>query len=186
MGANRISVAGLLGLVAVIAIGIASLRFATVAWTTAATTVTVGVLLAAVLGVIYLRGAARAFCVGFALFGWVYLILVDWSWIGAQVGHDLTGGLGDLAEVVHPAETPRLTAAFGPMTGQTQGQRNALRLASNIAQAGQITRSQQRYIMIGNFVAIGRLVLALAFAFAGGVTARALASRGEAAHEIPR
>ena len=38
------------------------------------------------------RGGERAFCLGFSLFAAVYLVLVDWDWIGGQFGHDLTIG----------------------------------------------------------------------------------------------
>ena len=41
-----------------------------------------------------LRGEEQAACLGFALFGIVYLVLVNWGWVGAQFGHDLTAGLG--------------------------------------------------------------------------------------------
>ena len=55
-------------------------------------------LLGALLGAWLLTGTARAFCLGFALFGIVFFVLVEWDWVGGQFGHDLTSGLVDLAE----------------------------------------------------------------------------------------
>jgi hypothetical protein len=161
----RVPLAGLLGLVLVLALGIASLRFATTFWTMAATTVTLACLLAAILGAIYQRGSARAFCVGFALFGWAYLILVEWSWIGGQLGQDLTRGLSDLAETVHPPLTPTFNASIGPNARANLGARMRPLLRPDIED------SQRYYIKVGNFVQICRLSMSLAFAYLGGVIA---------------
>ena len=93
MGRPRLTLASLMGLVAVIALGMAGLFSASTFWTAAAATVTLILLLGAVLGTILLRGAEWAFCLGFALFGVVYFVLVEWDWVGGQLGHDLTAGL---------------------------------------------------------------------------------------------
>ncbi len=100
----RISLASLLGIIAVIAMGLAGMVSASSLWTTAASTVT----LAMLLGPSSPPGCSRvdrAFWAGFALFGWTYLVLVNWDWIGGQFGHDLTAGLSDLAESMF-AEVP--------------------------------------------------------------------------------
>src|SRR5947209_13045240 len=94
----RISLAGSLGIVAVIAMGMAGMRSASSLWTTAAATITLGLLLSALIAARLLEGPDRAFWAGFALFGWSYLVLVNWDWVGGQFGHDLTGGLSDAAE----------------------------------------------------------------------------------------
>jgi hypothetical protein len=96
----RFSLANLLGIVAVIALGLTGLSSATTFWTSAAATVTLGLLLAALLGAVLLRGADRAFWLGFALFGGTYLVLVEWDWIGGQLGHDLTAGLSGVADSI--------------------------------------------------------------------------------------
>src|SRR5262245_40111498 len=98
MNEPRLTLASLLGIVAVVALGLAGIRSATTLWTSVAATLCLGVLLGAVLGGWLLRGKEQAFCLGFALFGIVYLVLVEWDWVGAQFGHDLTAGLSDLAE----------------------------------------------------------------------------------------
>ena len=159
MHPRRISLASLLGIVAVAGLGLAGLKSATVLWTTAATTVTLGLLLAAVLGAALLRGAERAFWLGFALFGWVYLLLVDWSWIGAQVGHDLTGGFRELIDALFPSD-PKL--------------RNVSTTAPEYFAA-----ARRRDIRIGNTVQISRLFLCLLFALVGGLVGRAFRARAD-------
>src|SRR5947199_2177269 len=111
---SRLSLAALLGLVFVCGLGLAAMRSPTVFWTTAATTVTLGLLLTGVLGAWFLRGPDRGFWAGFALFGGVYLLLVNWSWIGEQVGHDLTGGIRDAADGLFPPPTAPLRAPALP------------------------------------------------------------------------
>ena len=71
---------------------------------------TLALLLAALLAAWLLAGTDRAFWVGFALFGWTYLVLVNWDWVGGQFGHDLTAGLSDVAESMF-AEVPIPVAA---------------------------------------------------------------------------
>jgi hypothetical protein len=74
MGMRRISIAGLLGFVAVFAISLAALVNATYAWRGAVFTLTMMMLFASVLGVIF-RGWRTGGWLGFALFGWGYLLL---------------------------------------------------------------------------------------------------------------
>ena len=75
---GRISIAGVLGSVAVFAIGLAALVNATTAWAGVAFTLTVGVLFASVLATI-LRGWRRGGWLGLALFGWGYFLLGNLS-----------------------------------------------------------------------------------------------------------
>ena len=155
MGRPRLTLASLMGLVAVIALGMTGLFSASTFWTTAAATVTLSLLLGAVLGAILLRGAEWAFCLGFALFGVVYLVLVEWDWVGGQLGHDLTAGLVDVAEsmIPRPVFATRASALGQPISGP-----------SEILAAWQIR--------VGNFVQISRMALALGFALLGGYLGR--------------
>ncbi|MGE3822290.1 MAG: hypothetical protein AB7I30_22995 [Isosphaeraceae bacterium] len=154
MSGFRLSLAGALGLVALLALGLASLRSATVWWTMLASSATLFVLLTGVVGAIERRGADRSFWLGFALFGITYLLLVNWDGFGGQFGYDLTRGLDDWAEtVVEPL--PRATAsASGAGTSSP-------------------TLAADRSVKVGNVVQIARMFLSLAFAIGGGLTARA-------------
>jgi hypothetical protein len=71
----RASIAMLLAYVALVAVGLAALRVSSRLWANVGFSLAVTSLVAAIAGVIYRRGAGRAFWVGFALFGWSYLIM---------------------------------------------------------------------------------------------------------------
>lgn len=167
-GDFRVSIAGLLWLVAVSGLWLASLRYVSVVWTSLSATMTLAALLAAVLGAVVDRGERRAFWMGFALFGWVYLILVEWDWVGGQFGHDLTGGLSDLAEQWLPPVTGRVPspAVLNPPLKR-----------ATAPPPDYVEAVQQRAIKIGNFVEIGRMTLSLVFGTVGGLIGRAMAAQ---------
>ena len=108
----RISLASLIGMVAMIALALAGMLSGSRLWLMLTSTVTLAVLLAALLASWLFLGNDRAFWVGFALFGWTYLILVNWDWVGGQIGHDLTViGINDCAadcELLPEVKPPRL------------------------------------------------------------------------------
>jgi hypothetical protein len=76
---NRFSIAGLMGVVLISALGLAALR--SVSETTAGITLLVAcaALALAVVGAICRTGSERAWWLGFAVFGWGYLNLAFWS-----------------------------------------------------------------------------------------------------------
>jgi hypothetical protein len=76
MRAPRFSIAGLLGLVLVSSIGLAALRYASAVWAGVMFLLTCGLLGLAILGVACRQGADRVWWLGFAVFGWGYLILI--------------------------------------------------------------------------------------------------------------
>jgi ABC-type antimicrobial peptide transport system permease subunit len=78
---RRISLAGLMALIFVFAIGVAALRDASETWTGIVLLLTLGLLCVSVFGVIYRSGGRRAWWLGFGLFGWGYaaLTLAPWS-----------------------------------------------------------------------------------------------------------
>jgi hypothetical protein len=176
----RFSLAGLMGIVAVIALGCVGLVSASTFWTSAAATITLGLLLGAVLGAVLLRGADQAFLLGFALFGIVYLLLVDWDWFGGQLGHDLTVGLVDVAETVIAA--PRVASA--PIASPFP----TLSASPPASASGPMTHLEPvaaHSIKIGNFVQISRMSLALLFALAGGCVGRLLFHRRQRQEPMP-
>src|SRR4051812_18055312 len=83
---SRLSISGMMGVVAFIALGVLALREGTEVWAGAVFTVTVLLLLGAVLHAVHGRGLRRATWIGFALFGWTYLLLsfVPWSGTGVK------------------------------------------------------------------------------------------------------
>ena len=184
----RISLAGSLGIVAVIAMGLAGMRSASSLWTTAAATVTLALLLAAVIAARLLDGLDRAFWAGFALFGWSYLLLVNWDWIGGQFGHDLTAGLSDIGEAMFakvevptPPQPPATAfsartapdAAIAPEPGAAiPAPATRFVVVSPEAYHEEV---RARQIKLGNFVQISRMFLALLFGLLGGLIASVIA-----------
>ncbi len=160
MGRPRLTLASLMGLVALLALGLAGLNSSSRFWTAVAAAVTLALLLGAVLGAILLHYGERTFCLGFALFGVVFFVLVEWDWIGGQIGHDLTSGLGDLADSIIPYP---LIATPASATGAP------IAVPSHILAA--------RQIRVGNFVQISRMALSIGFALLGGLLGRAFHDR---------
>jgi hypothetical protein len=185
----RFSLASLLGIIAVIALGLTGARSASTFWTTAASTLTLALLLGAILGAWLLAGTDRAFWAGFALFGWTYLVLVNWDWVGGQLGHDLTAGLSDFADSIF-AEVPVPLAPQLPGTAVPRTSAGAVGGRVPITSAAPsslnyLDEVRQRQVRIGNFVQIGRLVLSLAFGLAGGFIGTWLIRRRDSAADVP-
>jgi hypothetical protein len=194
MSSFRISLASVLGIVAVLALALAGVTSASSVWTALAATVALALLLTAVLAAWILRGPDRAFCAGFAVFGWAYLVLVNWDWVGGQFGHDLTVIFSEAAEVLLPeVPAPARPTPLPPAQPAT-----ALLLVpdglSRTDRTNQIGVPPPaplpvsglnynelvllRQAKIGNFVQISRTLFSLLFAMLGGFIGRALAVRG--------
>ena len=75
----QVTLAGLLTAVAAIALCLTALTHASPSWASAFLTGTVAVLFLAVSRAVATRGRSRAFWIGFAVWGWGYLLLVSWS-----------------------------------------------------------------------------------------------------------
>jgi hypothetical protein len=86
------SIAGLMGLVVVVAVGVAALRFASELW--AGVLLTLGVLGAAVLAFHERAGASRSWWRGFALFGWAYVVLALGPWASEAIAPLLPTTIG--------------------------------------------------------------------------------------------
>ena len=71
----RFTIAGLLGTVLFLAVGLAALRAATDAWDSGVLGITLALLLISVLLAVHRTEGRRAYWFGFALFGWVYLVM---------------------------------------------------------------------------------------------------------------
>ena len=78
-GPVRSPIAALMGAVLVFALGLAALRIASPAWAGTTVLVTCGVLCFAIVGVVCCTGGERTWWLGFALFGWGWLLQAFWS-----------------------------------------------------------------------------------------------------------
>jgi hypothetical protein len=87
MGRLRFTLAQLMGIVIYLGFGFAALRNADAMWASAAYTLAIILIAASLVGALALSGRARTPWLGFAVFGWTYLLIVHlpaWE----------TGGLG--------------------------------------------------------------------------------------------
>jgi hypothetical protein len=71
----RFNIASLLGVILIVAVGFAALRESSDLWESGIFSLTLGVLLISILLAIHRTEKRRAFWLGFALFGWIYLVL---------------------------------------------------------------------------------------------------------------
>jgi hypothetical protein len=122
----KISIAGMMLAVAVVALGVVGLKEGTELWASATFTLTVVILLGAILNAWHGRGSRRAFWAGFLLFGWAYLIWVfrPWTYQNTQlnVPPTLTGVLLDVVhERIHvePQYIPNPNLTAGAVTVPT-------------------------------------------------------------------
>ena len=83
-GLLRFSIRHLLLWTAAIALGCVALRSATSGWVATMLGLTTLVLAAAVLLAVFRQAADRAHWIGFALFGWLYLLLLMFGWSGSS------------------------------------------------------------------------------------------------------
>ncbi len=71
----RFNIANLVAVILILGVGCAALREATDLWVSSIFSLTLGVLLLSILLAVHRREKRRAFWLGFALFGWIYLAL---------------------------------------------------------------------------------------------------------------
>ena len=71
----RFSLASLIALIVIVAVGCAALRNPSYLVASALLMVTMVILLLGIVGVVYSTGQGRAFLLGFVLFGWAHLLL---------------------------------------------------------------------------------------------------------------
>ncbi len=76
----RFSIAGLMAVVLLFAVGFAGLRTASPLWASAVFTIAVTLFAAAILGAAAYRGPSRITWLGFGIFGWTYLLATFWLW----------------------------------------------------------------------------------------------------------
>src|SRR4051794_17441258 len=83
---RRHTIASLMLATVVIAVAVAALKNASDAWVGGLHFLTLLLLGAALLAIPYRREGKRAFWLGFAIFGWGYLVLTQAPWFAEQVG----------------------------------------------------------------------------------------------------
>jgi hypothetical protein len=100
----RITIADLILVVLVAAIGLAAIRSGSAAWAGAMLSITFFTMICSLLGVALGRGTRRIYWSGFATLGWSYLLLMYVPWLHEKVGQFLLAPslFAHLEEVLHP------------------------------------------------------------------------------------
>lgn len=120
MATSRFSILTGLLLIGVLGVAFAAIRAATPTWAGAIGSITFFLLLAALLGVGYARGTARAFWVGFAALGWGYMVLSSVPWFSQKTLSLLAIPLSDdIFGAVHPDGNHN--SGFNPFGGGIRG-----------------------------------------------------------------
>ena len=183
----RFSIASLLGLVLFVAVSVAALRASTDAWDSGILGLTLLMLLTAVLLAVHCTDLRRAYWIGFALFGWAYLVVslvpslesrlpttkglayLDAKLPGREGSVTLTVALNQTRTNAQPI------VAFSP-----QGNTLATTLQGNV-QLWDVATGKRLAVLGGNtetFIRIGHSLLSLLMAFAGGHLSRYLYGGG--------
>jgi hypothetical protein len=163
-GRLRLTLAGLMGVVLFFALGFAALRGASELAASATFTFALALMSAAILGVVACRGRSRIACLGFAVFGWAYLITGFQLFTSSPAAPRLLPVviLDLLFGSIHPLGQVSLPPGMAP-------ERRPLRDAVITAQ--------------GRYLEAGQSLGAIAFAAVGAVTGYALASRRKSSEE---
>src|SRR4051812_22925013 len=105
----RVTIAQLILVVFVAAIGLAAIRSGSPAWSGALFSITFFAMICSLLGIALGRGTRRVFWSGFASLGWSYLFLIYVPWLFENIGQYLLAPnlFDQLEELLHP-RTPTL------------------------------------------------------------------------------
>jgi hypothetical protein len=163
----QISIAGLLLVVLVFAIGTAAIRSGSSAWAGAIFSITVYTMICSLLGVVLTRGLRRVYWSGFAVLGWSYLLLIYLPWFSENVGRFLLAPnlFESLEQILHP-ESATASLSTGVFRSMALGGFGGG--GSPVAE-------------LSAFMRIGVALEALLWAYMGGWTARYFASGRESA-----
>ena len=173
----RFSIAGLMAVVFVFAVGFAGLRAASPLWASVVFTFTVALLAAAILGSAACRGRVRMAWIGFAVFGWTYLLATFWLWPGPNgvtAPPFVTKALLDYSQPAHnatvntldPGPTGEQSTDYVPTFGMRPG---------TMIPAG--PPPGVRVVNLLHYRRIGHCLAAIVFAVAGAVLGMVFSAR---------
>jgi hypothetical protein len=178
----RFSIAGLMAVVLIFAVGFAGLRAGSALWASVMFTITVTLLAAAILGSAACRGPARMAWIGFAVFGWTYLLATFWLWAepnGVTGPPFVTKALLDYFQPIDNAAVitidraptgERTTTEYVPTLGMRPG---------TMIPAG--PPPGVRVVNLFHYRRIGHCLAAIVFGIAGAVLGKLCSARSNAA-----
>jgi hypothetical protein len=164
----RVSIASLLAVVAVAALGFAAVTVASPIWVGLVTSLTWFLIVAALLGVLFGRGSRRVFWTGFALLGWSYLILTHHPTTVTFIRPYLlaTRLFETLYPILHLPSEDQEPVAWGAGSADL-GLRSMGAFGGGAGPVG-----GPGVVVLPDFVQIGHMLEALGWAYLGGWAAR--------------
>jgi hypothetical protein len=159
----KVTIAQLILVIVVVAIGLAAIRSGSPAWSGAMLSITIFAMICSLLGIALGRGTRRVYWTGFALLGWGYLLLIYLPWLHRNIGQYLLAP--NLFEQIEVFLQARESAGSG-MQSVPLGAVSATATGGAFGGAAGLT----------DFVRIGTSMEALLWAFLGGWAARYFAS----------
>jgi hypothetical protein len=183
----RFSIAAIMGFVFVFGVGLAAFRYPNKLWASFFFSITIGAMVIGSLGAVFHRGLPQKFWMGYAMCGWLYLLMNFGPWFETAVSPYLfTTAVLDLIypHVAAPEQTAMLengTQVFGLAGGF--GASAPVNIWEHWTK---VDSAAEQYAIANNFdVArskpfqlIGHSLLALLFAYIGGLIARRFARLG--------
>ncbi len=189
----RISIAALMGFVGIFGVGLAAFRYPSKLWGSFLISITVGALVVGTLGALFHRGLPQKFWAGYAICGWFYLLVHFGPWFREEMAPFLfTTACLDLI-YPHVAAVEQTTAMADPTSGAVYGLAGGFGGGASTAPASTIWEhwtgidgADSGFRLVNDFGVtrstpfelIGHSLLALLFAYLGGLTARRFARLG--------
>jgi hypothetical protein len=185
----RFSIAALMGFVFVFGVGLAAFRYPNKLWASFLFSIALGAMVMASLGALFHRGLPQKFWAGYAICGWLYLLMNWVPWFGIAVSPYLfTTACLDLI-YPHVAAVEQTAMVAGDNVFGLAGGFGASPFfsAETIREHWTTIDSAKGGFVIANnfevnrsipFHMIGHALFAFLFAYLGGITARRFARLG--------
>ncbi len=185
----RFSIAALMGFVFVFGVGLAAFRYPSKLWASFLVSIALGAMVVGLLGAVFHRGLPQKFWAGYAICGWLYLLMNFGPWFDDHVSPYLfTTAFLDLI-YPHVAAVEQTAMVPGKnVYGLAGGFGGGFELPGSWGHWTAIDGAPQGFGAVNNFVflrpqsfhIIGHSLFALVFAYLGGITARRFARLGAA------
>jgi hypothetical protein len=166
-----VSISSVMGLIALVGVSLAAFRSPSQLWASITLSASVSMLTISILLAIYRCGRVRAFWVGFATCGWVYLVLTLGPWFEYRIGPALTTTA--LLDFMYLRTAPK------GLFYANQGNRLVLAPSPPSEIWFQEAWREDDYILVLSSAAyrrIGHSIFALLAACAGGLITRSLSN----------
>jgi hypothetical protein len=184
----RFSIAALMGFVFVFGVGLAACRYPNKLWASLFYSITIGAMVIGSLGAVFHRGLPQKFWMGYAMCGWLYLLMNFGPWFESEVSPYLfTTAILDLIypRVAAPEQTAMLEKN-AQIIGLAGGFGGPIAPVDAWEQWTKIDSAADRWVIANSFAfdrskpfqLIGHSLLALLFAYIGGLIARRFARLG--------